>query len=80
MIKFLRRTLSSLPSPIDELPSSAIFGLDRVRMILTNATELNNADEIKRSIGQALEEIEPVFELAKAASAELQGVPYADVK
>jgi hypothetical protein len=47
MIKFLRRTLSSLPSPIDELPSSAIFGLDRVRMILTNATELNNADEIK---------------------------------
>jgi hypothetical protein len=78
MMKFLRRTFSSLPSPIDELPSSAIFGLDRARMILTNATDLNNADEIKTSIGRALEEIEPVFQLAKAASAE-QGISDADV-
>ncbi|HYJ59086.1 MAG TPA: hypothetical protein VEW64_07050 [Methyloceanibacter sp.] len=74
MMKFLRRLLSSTPSPIDELPSTAVFGLDRARMILANATELNNADEIKKSIGLALDEIEPVFQLAKYASAELEGV------
>lgn len=80
MMKFLRRILSSTPSPIDELPSSAVLGLDKARMILANAKELNNADDIRRSIGLALEEIEPVFQLAKYASAELQGVPLADVE
>ena len=80
MMDFLRRTFSSAPSPIDDLPSSAVFGLDKARVILANARELDDADDIKKSIGQALDEIEPVFLLAKQASAELQGMPHADVE
>jgi hypothetical protein len=80
MMGFIRRVFSSSPSAIDELPSSAVLGLDKARMILTNARNLNNADEIKDSIGRALKEIEPVFQLAKHASAELEGIPHADVE
>jgi Restriction endonuclease len=35
--------------------------------------------QVAKSIGHALEEIEPVFQLAKHASAELQGMPDAGV-
>jgi hypothetical protein len=75
MMDFIRRAFSSMPSPVDELPASAVLGLDKARMILTDARELDNADDIKKSIGHALEEIEPVFRLAKHANAELQGIP-----
>jgi hypothetical protein len=79
-MEFLRRLFSSSPSPVDDLPPTAVLGLDRARMILANATGLNDAEHIKRSIGRALEEIEPVFELAKQASAELQGIRQPDLE
>ena len=80
MLDVIRRALSSTPSALDDLPSSAVFGLDKARMILIKAKTLDNVDDIRTSIGRALDEIDSVFYLAKDASAELHGIPDADVK
>ena len=72
-MQFLHRIFSSTPSAVEELPSSAIRGLANAQMILTNAAGYNDADDIKASIGRAMQELEPVLQLAKEASAELQG-------
>ena len=69
------------PTPAYEtFAGDAIWQLDRAMMILANAKSLSTPEEIKRSIDHAVEEIEPVFEQAKRASAELRGIPDADVE
>jgi hypothetical protein len=63
-----------------DLAASAVWGLDKARMILANAQTLHSVEEMKRSITHAMNEIDVVFDEAKRASAQLQGSPEADVE
>jgi hypothetical protein len=67
-------------SAIRELAASTVWGLDKARMILANAQNLHSVEEMKRSIGHAMDEIEPVFDAAKRVTAQLRGSSDADVE
>ena len=80
MFGFVRRWKDPQVERVSEaFAGNAIWQLDKALMILANAKTLHSADEIKRSIDRAVEEIEPVFHAAKRASADLGGMRDADV-
>jgi len=84
MLQFLKGALNGKkPEPIPGLSSfafTAVHQLDKTRIILTNASNLNSADEMKRSIQHALQELDALFTEAKRVSAEVQGMTDADVE
>ena len=80
MFAFLRRWNGSRTHQASEtFAGDAVWQLDKAMMILSNAKTLHSADDIKRSIDRAVEEIEPVFQSAMRTCAKLRGMPNADV-
>jgi hypothetical protein len=80
MFQFMRRRKTPQDNTArNDFAADAIWQLDKAMMILANAKTLQSAEDIKRSIEHAVQELEPVFESAKRRAAEIRGMPDADV-
>jgi hypothetical protein len=83
MLQFLKCAFNgkkSAPTPaLSSFAFMAVHQLDKARIILTNASDLNSSDDMKRSIQHALQELDNLFTEAKKVSAEVRGVTDADV-
>jgi len=83
MLKFLKCAFNgkkSAPTPALSSFAFMVHQLDKARIILTNASDVNSTDDIKRSIQHALQELDTLFTEAKKVSAEVQGMTDADVE
>jgi hypothetical protein len=67
-LKFLKCAFNgkkSAPTPALSSFAFMVHQLDKARIILTNASDLNSTDDMKRSIQHALQELDALFTEAK---------------